>query len=616
MLIPNTAKIVDFVFDLLDLKLSEAKKVAIDSRTEFQSQNELFKEKSVLIASALSSDNPDIWLYMDHTMGTLLSLMKDLNLLLEPLAMDKSSQQKNRAIFISYWCIPYVISAIGKLEGKIEEESPLLTIRAWLIEILQSSDDVKSATKSKSRDVESFIRQKLALLIPRGVSGDIKSDLASNKGWKSISYCDDKNKNLLEKFQIDLVEHDRSKLLPQIRSVVKAGGVLRKALKDSTFDELAIPDADKVILGMDGFLLSFEQMEENFKTGKKTNSSASFIKVFNYFEANLIKETKQKRLKEITAINNLIEVLPTVAAENRFEYILLILHEYMADFEGFDPALLQTVINKSKNVDGDIYKIIISNAHEQARQEFINFIDKIERSSASSTQLLVLSCIVLAISSVVLQTVQHNKMTKLIAIIRNCLSSSGDFAVLPPFSTVFERKSKTLIDFNRFNEDSQLFVYAIKVYNRLLIENLLVSDFTNKLVMPLWHMDFQLEEFIDSYHNGKFDKKKAKVLTAPKRFWRVDRSSAYEVLRDIDFYIDIFGVKIDEENAAVPLGVFKYLRLQDEIKKKALKILSPKEYEKDNASLKRAVEARKAGKNSYIGSDGLPVFIIKNNLKV
>ncbi|SGY95012.1 hypothetical protein [Moritella viscosa] len=622
MLIKNTAQIIDFVFDLLDLKLSKNKKIAIDSRSEFESQNELFKEKSVLIASALSSENPDIWLYMDHTIGTLLGAMKELNLLLEPLAMDELSKQKNRSIFISYWCIPYAISAIGKLEGRIEKESPLSTMRDWLIEILQGSDDVRNATKSKSCDVESFIRQKLAIVIPRGLSGDIKSDLASNKGWKSISYCDDINKNLLEKFQTDLAGRENAKLLPQIRSVVKAGGVLRKALKGLDFEELAISDADEVFRKMDSFLISPEQLELNFKTGIKTDSSDTLLKVFNYLESNLVKETNPNTLKQNHVISELVKRFSTVAADNRFEFILLILHEHMAEFEGFDPTLLQSVIDKSKYADDDIYRIIISNAHEQARKEFTDFIEQVDKSSSSSQQLLVLSCIVLATSLVVLQTVQHNKMTKLIAVIRNCLSSSGDFAVLPPFSTVFDRSSKTLIDFNRFNEDSQLIAYAIKVYNMQLMKNLQVTDFSNKLILPFWHMDFQLEEFIDSHHNGKFDKKKAKVLTKPNLFWRIDRSSVYEVLRDIEFYIDIFGVKLKEGNAIVPPSVDKYLRLPDGIKKKALKVLSPNEYEKDNAASKRAIKARKEGKNSYIGSGfltgpdgeqvGEPVFILKS----
>ncbi|AAO08919.1 TPA: hypothetical protein ACGUON_003507 [Vibrio vulnificus] len=610
MLIPNTAQTVDFVFELLDLKLSKNKKIAIDSRSEFESQNEIFKEKCVLITSALSSDDPDIWLYIDQTIGTLLGAMQELNLLLGPLARDEANQQKNRAIFISYWCIPYAISAIGKLEGRIDRESPLSTMRTWLIEILQGSDDVRKATKSKSCDVESFIRQKLALVLPRGVSGDIKSDLASNKGWKSISYCDELNKNLLEKFQADLVGRENAKLLPQIRSVVKAGGVLRKAIKGIDFEELTISDADEVMLKMDNFLLSFEKIQDNFETGTETDASDSLIEVFNYLESNLVKETSQHTLKNIHAINELVGGFPTVAANNGFEYILLILHEHMADFEGFDPTLLQSVIDKSKHVDDNTYGIIISNAHERARQEFINFIEKVRKSSSSSQQLLVLSCIVLAISLVCLQTVQHNKMTKLIAAIRNCLSSFGDFVVLPPFSTPFDRRTKTLIDINRFNEDSQLIAYSIKVYNMRLIESLHVSDWSGKLILPFWHMDFQLEEFIDSYHNGKFDKTKAKVLTKPNRFWRVDRSSVYEVLRDIEFYIEIFGVKLKDGNAIVPPSVDKYLRLTDGIKKKALKVLSPKEYEKDNAASKRSIKARRAGEKSYIGSDGLPVFIL------
>ena len=574
MLIPNTAQIIDFVFELLDLKLSKNKKIAIDSRSEFESQNEIFKEKFVLIASALSSDDPDIWLYINHTIETLLAAMKELNLRLGPLAMDEANQQKNRAIFISYWCIPFAISAIGKLEGKIDKESPLSTMRTWLIEILQGSDDVRRAAKSKSSDVESFIRQKLALVLPMGVSGDIKSDLASSKGWKSISYCDERNRKLLEKFQIDLVGRENAKLLPQIRTVVKAGGVLRKALKGLDFEELTISDADEVMLNMDNFLLSFEQMKENFEKGTKTDSSDSLIEVFNCFESNLAKETSQHALKNIRALNELVVEFPIVAANNDFEYILLILHEYMADLDGFDPILLQKVIDESKYADDDTYRIIISNAHEQARQEFINFIEKVGKISSSSQELLVLSCIVLATSLVLLQTVQHNKMTKLIAVIRNCLSSSGDFAVLPPFSTVFDRRAKTLIDFNRFNEDSQLVAYSIKVYNMRLIETLKVTDFLGKLILPFWHMDFQLEEFIDSYHNGKFDKKKAKVLTKKTpRFWRIDRSSAYEALRDIEFYIDIFGVKLNGGNAIVPPSIDKYLRLSDDIKKKALNII-------------------------------------------
>ncbi|OEF09563.1 hypothetical protein [Vibrio genomosp. F10] len=616
MLIPNTAQTVDFVFELLDLKLSKNKKIAIDSRSEFESQNEIFKEKCVLLASALSSDDPDIWLYIDYTIGTLLGAMKELNLLLEPLAMDEANQQKNRAIFISYWCIPYAIAAIGKLEGRIDKESPLSTMRTWLIEILQGSDVVRKATKSESCDVESFIRQKLALVLPRGVSSDIKSDLASNKGWKSISYSEDRNRKLLEKFQSDLVGRENAKLLPQVKSVVKAGGVLRKALKGLDFEKLAISDAEEVIRKMDNFLISPEQMELNFKTGIKTDSSDSLLKVFNYLSSNLVKETNPNTLNKINAINELVKGHPTVAANNCFESILLILHEHMAEFEGFDPTLLQTVIDKSEYADDDIYRIMISNAHEQARQEFTDFIEQVDESSSSSQQVLVLSCIVLATSLVVLQTVQHNKMTKLIAVIRNCLSSSGDFAVLPPFSTAFDRSSKTLIDFNRFNEDSQLIAYSIKIYNMQLIENLEISDFSGRLILPFWHMDFQLEEFIDSYHNDKFDKKKAKVLTAPKRFWRIDQSSAYEVLRDIEFYIDIFGVKLKEGNLMVPPSVEKYRRLPDNLKKKALKILSPKEYEKDDAAQKRAIKAKKTGKNSYIGSDGLPVFVIKNRHNV
>lgn len=610
MLIPNTAQTVDFVFELLDLKLSQNKKIAIDSRSEFESQKEIFEEKCDLIASALSSDAPDIWLYIEHKIGTLLGAMKELNLLLDPLAMDEANQLKNRAIFISYWCVPYAISAIGKLEGRIDKESPLSTIRTWLIEILQGSDDVRRATKSKSCDVESFIRQKLALVLPRGLSGDIKSDLASSKGWKSISYCDDRSRKLLEKFQIDLVGRENAKLLPQIRTVVKAGGVLRKALKGLDFEELTISDADEVMLKMDNFLLSFEQIEENFENGTETDSSDSLIEVFNYLESNLVKETNQQLLKNSFIINRLVEILPSVVANNYFEYILLILHEHMADFEGFDPTLLQRVIDKSKDADDDTYRIIISNAHEQARQEFTNFIEKIGKSSPSSQQLLVLSCIVLAIPLVFLQTVQHNKMTKLIAVIRNCLSSSGDFAVLPLFSTAFDRRTKTFIDCNRFNEDSQLIAYAIKVYNMQLIESLQITDLSGKCILPFWHMDFQLEEFIDSYNNGKFDQKKAKVLTKPNRFWRIDRSSVYEVLRDIEFYIDIFGIKLNESYAIVPPSVEKYLHLPDGIKKKALKALSPKEYEKDNAASKRLGEAKRAGKNSYIGSDGLPVFIL------
>lgn len=616
MLIPNTAQTVDFVFELLDLKLSKNKKISIDSRSEFESQNEIFKEKCVLIASTLSSDDPDIWRYIDHTIGTILGVIKELNLALGPLATSDANQQNNRAMFISYWCIPYAISAIGKLEGRIDKESPLSTMRTWLIEILQGSDVVRRATKSESSDVESFIRQKLALVLPRGVSSDIKSDLASGKGWKSISYCDDRNRNLLEKFQTDLVGSENAKLLPQIRSVVKAGGVLRKALKGLEFEELAISDADEVMLKMDNFLLSFEQMEENFEKGTKTDSSEAFVEAFKYLEFNLVKESNPVTLKNIHSINELVKGGPIVAANNGFEYILLILHEHMADFEGFDPTLLQSVIDKSKSADDDIYRIVISNAHEQARQEFTDFIEQVDKSSSSSPQLLILSCIVLATSLVVLQTVQHNKMTKLIAVIRNCLSSSGDFAVLPPFSTAFDRSSKTLIDFNRFNEDSQLIAYAIKIYNMQLIENLEISDFSGKLILPFWHMDFQLEEFIDSYHNGKFDKKKAKVLTAPKRFWRIDQSSAYEVLRDIEFYIDIFGVKLKEGNLMVPPSVEKYRRLPDNLKKKALKILSPKEYEKDDAAQKRAIKAKKTGENSYIGSDGLPVFVIKNRHNV
>jgi hypothetical protein len=301
MLIPNTAQIVDFVFKLLDLKLSKNKKKSIDSRSEFESQKEIFEEKSdlidstlidsTLIDSTLSSGYPDISLYIDHTIGTLLGAMKELNLRLGPLSTDDANQQKNRAMFISYWCIPYAISAIGKLGGRIDKESPLSTMRTWLIEILQGSDVVRRATQSKSCDVESFIRQKLALVLPRGVSSDIKSALASGKGWKSISYCDDRNRKLLEKFKIDLVGRENAKLRPQIRVVVKAGGVLRKALKGIGFEELTISDADEVMLKMDNSLLSFEQIQDNFETGTITGPSDSFIEVFNYLKSNLVKET-------------------------------------------------------------------------------------------------------------------------------------------------------------------------------------------------------------------------------------------------------------------------------------------------------------------------------------
>jgi hypothetical protein len=612
MLIPNTAQIVDFTFNLLELKLSNAKKTAIDSRSDFQKQNELFREKSLLIASALSADNSEIWLYIDHTMGTLQAAMLEINSSLEPLSMDELSKQKNRIAFISYWCIPYAIAAISKLDTMIESESALGTIRCWLKEILEGSEDTRDAIKSKSIDVEAFICRKLSQVIPRGVSGDIKSDLASNKGWKSISYCDDQNQSLLKNIKIDLVAANEVKLVPKVTAIVKAGGVLRRALKGVYFKDLAISNADEVISTMDNYLISFEQMTENLKTGRKTDSTETFLSCFRFLDANLIKENNPQQLVKISAVNNLINVFPQVAADNGIEYILLILHESMGSFEHFDSSLLTNVLKKCKNADDDVYNIIISNAHEQVRQEFTNFIEDLEHTSVSKDQVLTLSCIVLTLSSVFLQTVQHNKMTKLIAIIRRNLRSCGDFSVLPPFSTCFNRKSSTVIDFQRFNEDSQIFTYAIKNHNKLLIQNLHRREFSSKVISPLWHMDIQLEEFVDSYSNGKFDKKKVKALTSSGRFWRVDTSSAYEVLRDIDFYIDIFGVKIDEKDVVLVLGLNKYYNLSDKKKKKALKVLDPIQYGKDEAELQRSVEAKKNGKLSYIGSDDMPVFILKS----
>ncbi|NGZ69085.1 hypothetical protein G6Z92_19480 [Vibrio aestuarianus subsp. cardii] len=107
-MIPNTAQIVDYAFNLLDLQLKNTKRTTIDSRSEFQKQNELFHEKCSLITSALtSSESDDLWLYVDHTIGTFLDAMRELNSSIATVAMDESSEQKNRIAFISYWLMPF-----------------------------------------------------------------------------------------------------------------------------------------------------------------------------------------------------------------------------------------------------------------------------------------------------------------------------------------------------------------------------------------------------------------------------------------------------------------------------------------------------------------------------
>ncbi|NGZ68952.1 hypothetical protein G6Z92_18730, partial [Vibrio aestuarianus subsp. cardii] len=338
-----------------------------------------------------------------------------------------------------------------------------------------------------------------------------------------------------------------------------------------------------------------------------------FTKVFQILDAKLIKENNQKKLREIENLKTAIKLLPKIARDHDLTSSLLVLHKYMGKLDQFDPNLFDKTFNKCYSTDDDkVFQIIISNAHEQARKEFIDYIERIEKMGASSDQIIQLSCIVLAISSVILQTVQHNKMTKLLAIIRRNLSSFGDFCDMPYFSTCFNRESSTPIDYQRFNEDSQIIAYAFRVYNQIIIQNLPEYLLAGNVIIPLMHIDIELEEFVDSYRKGQFSKSKAKKLTSLKRFWRLDQSSAYEVLRDIDFYIKVFGIQLVRGNFIIPPSLDKFLKLSDERKKEALKVLDPILYQKDEDAEKRAIIAKRSGASSYIGADGLPVFILKS----
>lgn len=614
MINPNTAQIVDYAFSLLDLELQGSKRKSIDSLSEFQNQNKVFHEKTLLISQALCSKNNELFIYIENTMGTFLNSIKEINSNLAPLAMDNSSEQKNRITFICYWYIPFIISAINKLEGKIESVSFLNTLKEWLIEILRGSEDTKAAIESKSIDVEAFIRRKLSHVIPRGVCGDIKNKLASNKGWKSFSFNENNSKKLIEDIKTDLSVINEGRLIPHIVSIFKAGGVMRNALKNYSFEELHIPNYEEVISTMDRLLLSPEQVEENISSFKQIDSSKELTNAFQILNANLIKENNPISFKEMKALDNMLKRFDNISFIHDITSSLLALHKFIGGFEQFEPELLDKTITRCQNTkDNKICKIIISNAHEQARKEFIEYIEKLENMGASRDKIIQLSCIVLAVSFVMLTTVQNNKMTKLLAIIRRNLSSFGEFCDMPTFSTCFSQKSLVVIDYQRFDEDSQLFTYAIRVYNQLIIKNVPPELYAGSIIMPLMHVDFELENLLDSFSEGKFSKSKAKKLSSLKRFWRVDQSSVYEALRDIDFYIKVFGVQLDGHRVIVPPSIDKYLRLSNKNKKVVLKMLDPEQYAKDEADEKKALEARKAGELSYKGVDGLPVYFSKTN---
>lgn len=610
MTIPTLPEVADHSFDFLDLVLDSHKKTKVSSLSNFDKQSELFHEKFNLIAESLAFGNKDADFYINDSIGSFLASLKEFSQALPPLTKSNEGVYANKATMVSNWYIPYVISVVNQLEDSLDKDSVLIILRDWLQEIWSGSDASKQAESSKLPDIEAFIRDKVFSMLPRGVSSDIKNLLSSGRGWSAVSFDDNKNKQLILKFESDLKPLQLLDLIPKIQAMLKVGGILRKGLKDYDFEQIRNEDNARTLAIVERCVMPVSELKNLAQLGKEIDSSEHYQRAFELVANKLIKESKEEAL-ERDAVRLLIRRVPLIAYEYPIELVLIVCHEQMKGIKGFDPSLLTDVLEKAEQADDDIYKIIIANAHEKARQEFLSFLESSSR-ALTNEECLNLSCIVVALSSQFVRTMQNNKMTKILSIMRDSLGSNGDFCTLPTFSTCFTgSEGGTCISLSRFDENSQLMTYSIRVYNQHLIASLPTEVLMGKLILPLWQYDIPLEEYVFAIQRGGNVEHKASPLTKNKRFWRVDSSTAYEVMRDINFYISIFGIKINETSQILPLGLSKYCELNDSSKKNALKGLDPEQFKKDEAAYQRSIEAKRLGLNSFTGSDGLPVFLVK-----
>ncbi|WP_174878351.1 hypothetical protein, partial [Pectobacterium polaris] len=400
--------IIDFIFHALDLNEKNNSSVNIKKRTDFDSQSEIYNRKMKDVTFSLIDNKDDLFLYIPYLISLYESSIKDIKTLL-PI---NTSLKKINYHMISHWTFPYIISAIEK-SGITNDNiihSSILLLKDWLYEILTGSEDTNKSIKSKSNDVDAFIRIKLFKCLGNDICADIKSDLASKKRWKSISFNDFKNKSLLDEIAVDLNSSGRINDVYKVKIILKAGGILRRSIGKISIKSLTAADYNyinecmgKYILAKSDYLKSLSEFDSKDTSKELHHALKPFLKKLSF---NVINEENN----DAYILSCLVNSLPDIIYDCDITDVLLRMHCFVEKFRPlhntnlFDISIYQSELVGST----DELLSLISEKNEYARKDLIDFIENIEGNSFSNKNIIMVSCFILAVSLIVLRRVEHN----------------------------------------------------------------------------------------------------------------------------------------------------------------------------------------------------------------
>ncbi|SFC09334.1 hypothetical protein [Pseudoalteromonas denitrificans] len=596
MRLPTIAELVDFESKILDLECSQDK---LKKLSDFQVQSQLYRHKRLLIAEELGNvldrGNEPLKLWLDsHYLSSFEQVYKDIKDLLAN-EFNGYLTEVQMISLINLFYIPFVIASISKLEESIKVTFEIKLLKSWLIEILTGSEAVDKSIKLKSKDVDAFVRKKFLDVIPRGVATTIKDALSKDRKWSHFSPNPKKYKPLIQEIEADAEVKGISIDSKQISAVLVIGGIIRKALSNTSFTLISGKTSLAGVKIIEEMLMTPNQIDEFYsrinplvdKTTEFEEFSQFILKSLPKFDFYNIPDEVKVQKEALTMFCNYLEKALCTNIPKR--EILLFLWEKSRYF--LESASELSIYSKSISSKEDV-------AYEQIKQNLLALLNEVENNTNDVDLLIQVACLTLSLSIFSMDQVKNNQMNRLISLIQRNLPSDGEFTLLPRFYTCFDRKNLQTIDIERFTENSQIITFSIKIFN------VLSYQISKKAGNPKIHnlnllndLDLLLVKLINTKKRVQICSNTAEKIKKTAPIWRGDSSDAYELIRDIDFYLEIMQIIVSEINTP---GLFKYLKLKDIEKKNVLKAIDLEKFEADELARKRAIKARNLGETRYM----------------
>lgn len=598
MNLPTIQEIVDFQASVLDIEGADEK---LKLMSDFQQLKVSYERKKYSIADELEATLGDReqrqglhFLFYMNSFEDIFNKLNDESILVL-IGSHSNAQYIN---LINTFYVPFIIACINNLKSKFRLSIELELIRNWLIEILSESEVTKNSINSKSNDIDAFVRTKFSNALPRGIGSKIKASLANNKKWSYFSPNIKKHSYLINEIKKDAERKSKRVDFAKIEATIKVGGIFRRAFKGISFSVLSSDKGSQCVEFFEGMLPSADKIERMQTSVFMQHDITCEFNKFVEFVSNELLPRKQQvfPLTNMDGLNTLTimfeEFIHLLSCEVPTKELLFIA------WEKARPAL-------KNECDGNNYpkKIDITGdkGFEELKQGVLNMITDNENNLQDPDLPKDIALITLSLLVCSMNRVTRFQMNKLISFIQRKYPQETSFSELLPFSTCFDRGVGTIIDINRFTEVSQIIAISIKYFNLLSIKSSeLYGVIPKHYLSPFSRIDPLLSNWLlnDSDKN-------LSELKKLNSLWRIDNSDSYELLRDIDFYINYMAIPVCESKTP---GLYKYRNISDEKKQTILKLLDLEKYTADKKTHKNSLEAHKTEQKSFIGGDGLPIF--------